>query len=59
MDAKQVQVLMGHASVQMTLMYYGHLFPDHFGAIHEKMAKTTTELFSTKSDNIVDMKSLT
>ena len=47
------------ASIQMTLNYYGHLFPDHFGAIHEKMAKATTELFSTKSDNIVDMKSLT
>jgi integrase len=58
-DAKQVQVLLGHASVQMTLNYYGHLFPDHFGAIHEKMAKATTELFSTKSDNIVDMNSLT
>jgi integrase len=46
-DPKQLQVILGHASIKMTMDTYGHLFPDHFSRLHEKMSNATAELFAT------------
>ena len=45
-NAKEVQVEMGHSSVQVSFDLYGHLFPEDAERRHQRAEKLSTELSS-------------
>ena len=44
-NAKEVQVEMGHSSVQVSFDLYGHLFPEDDGRRHQRSEQLASELF--------------
>ena len=44
-NAKEVQVEMGHSSVQVSFDLYGHLFPDDDGRRHQRSEQLASEMF--------------
>ena len=46
-NAKEVQVEMGHSSVQVTFDLYGHLFPEDEDRRHQRSEQLASELFGS------------
>lgn len=49
---KEIQKLMGHASIKITFDVYGHLFPEHDGERAKRANKVAADLMPKKSGQI-------